>query len=83
MSKQRASATTRYSLRERLGMWLSHRAPWEDYLSLMTCGKPNHIWRSMNGYNAADCPMCALEDDVKRLHRDKMDLMEKYVWKKL
>jgi hypothetical protein len=57
---------TNYSLRERLGIWLLRRVPWEDYLALMTCGKQDHIWRSMTGYNAADCPMCKMEKHLKR-----------------
>lgn len=66
---QRETRTTKYSLRERIGMWLSHRLPWEDYLSLMTCGKPDHIWRSSNGYRAEDCPMCKLEKEIECLKK--------------
>lgn len=56
-----------HNLRERIGFWMLRRLPCP--IDLMTCGRPNHYWRS-DRYDAADCPMCRAIDYIQRLQTE-------------
>ena len=57
--------TEKLSLRERVGFWLCHRAPWD--LNYMTCGTLDklgkHLWQA-DTYSPDDCPMCKLRKEI-------------------
>ena len=65
---------TTYSLRERIGFWLSRR--WPTPFDMMQCGKKNHYWVAAS-YRKEDCPLCRAERNLNG--RDEF-IVSKGLW---